>query len=117
MGVVENAKEIADFVQKLGNIELYRKIVELEGQILDLTREKRDLEQRVEELGALLATKHEIRFSPPFYYADGDPTPFCPRCWEADKKAIHLEGPHHVMAGPRWDCHECKRYYVHPKRE
>ncbi len=43
MGITDNAEEIADLIKKVGDIELYRKIVELEGEIVDLTRQKRSL--------------------------------------------------------------------------
>jgi hypothetical protein len=36
MGIIENAKDIADLIKKAGDIELYRKICALEGEIIDL---------------------------------------------------------------------------------
>ena len=42
MGIVENIKDAADLAKKVGDIELYRKIVRLEGEVMDLTREKHD---------------------------------------------------------------------------
>ncbi|HET9181109.1 MAG TPA: hypothetical protein VFP59_03170 [Candidatus Angelobacter sp.] len=48
MGVVDNVKEVADIVQKMGNIELYRKIVHLEGAVMDLTRELRGRRSELE---------------------------------------------------------------------
>jgi hypothetical protein len=35
MGVVENMKEVADLIKKIGDIELNRKIVNLEGELID----------------------------------------------------------------------------------
>lgn len=47
----------------------------------------------------------DLFFTPPLYYANNDKTPFCPRCWEKDKNAIH------VILGERghYYCPECKR--------
>jgi len=39
MGIIDNAKELADLLKAAGNTELYRKIVELEGEIIELTRQ------------------------------------------------------------------------------
>lgn len=50
MGAVENVKEIADLIGKFHDIELNRRILKLEEQVLDLTRDKRRAEEKVEEL-------------------------------------------------------------------
>ena len=34
MSIIANAKEITELVKKLDDIELYRKIMELEGEII-----------------------------------------------------------------------------------
>jgi hypothetical protein len=91
MGVVENLRDVADLVKKAGEIELYKKIVAAEDEVRDLTREKRRLEDEVEELRHALRFKEEVNFQAPFYYQKaGDQTPYCPRCWEADKRAVHV---------------------------
>ena len=70
MSIITNAKEIADLVKKLGDVELYRKIIELEGEIIDLTRLNRTLEERVEELSSFLKIKNDMRFEAPFYFCN-----------------------------------------------
>jgi len=80
MSILENMKEVADLVKKIGDVELYRKIVELEGEVVELTRSKRLLEQQVEELEAQAAFKKKLSFRKPFYFAEGDDVPYCPRC-------------------------------------
>lgn len=37
MGPLENIKEVADLIKKAGDIELYRKIAESEGEVIELT--------------------------------------------------------------------------------
>jgi hypothetical protein len=111
MGVLENAKEVADLIKKVGDIELYRKIVALEGEILDLTREKRQAEQKAEELERILSLKKELVFEEPFYWFTGDKTPFCAACWDSKSATVHLK---HVPGGldTRWDCPVCKQTFV-----
>lgn len=112
MGIVENIKDAADLAKKVGDIELYRKIVHLEGEVMDLTREKRQAEQKVEELQKQLALKAKMTFNQPFYYQDGDSVPFCPRCFEKDVQAVHVILKSTGDERIRWDCPECKQMYL-----
>jgi hypothetical protein len=106
MSLIENLKEAADLAKKLGNIDLYKKIVELEGEIIEVTRQKLHLESKVEELQKQLSLKARMSFSQPFYCQEGDPVPFCPRCYEKEtiagagrlqRRGLRQEG----MAVPR----------------
>jgi hypothetical protein len=117
MGIIDNVREIADLVKKAGDIELYRKIVKLEGEVIELTREKRVLEEQIQQLQLQLEMAKKLTFRAPFYYAPPDEVPFCPRCWETDKKAIHLTGPLQVIAGTRYDCPECRRNHISDRHE
>lgn len=114
MGIVENAKEIANLVKKAGDIELYRKIVELEEEIIELTRQNRQLEEKCDELEELLNTNERMHYDDPFYFQDGDEVPFCASCWENGKHAHHLTN-HHYYKGV-WLCQICGSKYV-PKRK
>lgn len=112
MGILDNIKEVADLAKKVGDIELYRKIVDLEGEVMDLTREKREAEQKVEDLQKQLTLKAKMTFKQPFYYQDGDDVPFCPRCFEKDAQAVHAILYSGSDTQRRWDCPECKRMYL-----
>jgi hypothetical protein len=90
MGVIDTIKEVGDIVKKAGDIDLYRKIVHAEGEIIELTRQLRAAENRILGLEETLKFKDKLSFKTPFYYAEGDSVPFCPKCWEADKKAVHM---------------------------
>jgi hypothetical protein len=111
MGIVENIKDAADLAKKVGDIELYRKIVHLEGEVMDLTREKRQAEQKIEDLQKQLALRTRMTFKQPFYFQDGDPVPFCPRCYEKDTVAVHLFPGINRADLVRWDCPDCKQQF------
>ena len=34
MGIIDNAKEVADLIKKIGDVDLYKKIVDLQSQIV-----------------------------------------------------------------------------------
>jgi len=112
VGVIENMKDIADLIKKAGDIELYRKIVESEGEVIELTRENRRLEEKVSELEKTLALQKKMVHKPPFYYQEGDPTPFCAACWETKKLAVHVIFSHDNDRETRWDCPTCKQMFL-----
>jgi hypothetical protein len=82
MDIIGNVKEIADLEKKYNDMEFYRKIVEREGEVIELTRLNRQAEQDIEVLKRQLALKKKMAFKQPFYYQDEDKVPFCPRCFE-----------------------------------
>jgi len=117
MGAIDNVKEVAKLVKDLGNMELYRQILDLQGEIMELTQENREMQNRVHELEKTLNQVKQMKFQPPFYYIEGDPVPHCPRCWEVDRRAVHFLEPVKVMAGTRYDCPQCKTMIIHPRSQ
>lgn len=113
MSIISNAKEIADLIKKIGDIELYRKIVELEGEIIELTRTNHNLGLQLGALSKTLELKQKLSFKAPFYYAEDDPVPYCPKCWESESKAIHLvnEGYFEDHNQTQFSCVPCKHSY------
>ena len=105
MSIIANAKEIAELVKKLGDVELYRKIIELEGEIIELTREKREFEDEVIRTKTLLVKTHEMIWKKPFYFVEGDETPYCAPCWETNKVQVHLKETGTLMEA--WKCPNC----------
>lgn len=112
MGVVENLKDAAELLQKAGQIELYKKISAAEDEVRELNREKRRLEDKVEELERALKFKDEVQFDPPFYrLKQGDTTPYCANCWEKTRHAVHVVLQFRDTDLTRWTCPACKTDY------
>jgi hypothetical protein len=116
LSILENTKEIAELVKKLGNIDLYRKIVELEGEIIEVSRQKLQLEQKVDQLEKSVRVRVQMRFKAPLYYQESDNIPFCPTCFEKDGLATHLLDYgifNSAQKGPRgqWYCMCCENTF------
>jgi hypothetical protein len=75
MDILGNVKEIADLAKKYNDIEFYRKIDHLEGEVIELTRQNRQAEQRIKKLQEQLTLKVKMSFKEPSYYQDGDTVP------------------------------------------
>jgi hypothetical protein len=95
MGVVENVKDVAELIKKFGDIELNRRILKLEEEVLDLSRDKRRAEKKVEELEAMLKVRKQIIFRDPHYFvvnengtSDG---PYCSIHWDRDQKLARMQ--------------------------
>ncbi|HAN56315.1 MAG TPA: hypothetical protein DCQ77_09080 [Betaproteobacteria bacterium] len=109
MSIITNAKEIADLVKKLGNVDLYRKIVELEGEIIELSGQNNHLVERTRELEQALKTKEALVFSKNVYWLGGEESrdgPYCQRCYDVTGKLVRLQ-----PWDNQWACFECKHYY------
>ena len=114
MNLIERVKELASLIQKVGDIDLYSKIVGLQTEVVKLSSRNVELEQKCSELEAELRRKKSLRHNRSLYYADNDPLPFCPHCWETSEKLVHLFGPAPLMepGGEMWECHACNNDYV-----
>jgi hypothetical protein len=112
MGAVENIKDIADLVKKFNDIELNRRILNLENEVLDLSRDKRRGEERIEELERALKFSKELVLRDGFYWAQGDNTGFCTACWDAKRLAVHVKRLPLPVNHCRYQCPHCQALYA-----
>lgn len=112
MSVIDNAKELAALIQKLGNTDLYRRIVELEGEIIELTREKHELDQRLAVQDKHAEIIKTLRFDSPFYVSQDKQELFCARCIESCQCAVHVVKTNKIERWRYWMCPECKTEYI-----
>jgi len=102
-------KDIVELVKKGATLEAQEKIMELREGAIELQEENLALREQVKDLRQQLDLKGKMTFKHPYYFMEGDPKPFCAKCWEHDGKAIHLlgDGGHREF----WNCPVCKEVY------
>ncbi len=101
MGVVESVKDAVKIIQQMDNLDLYRTLLDLQAQVMDLVDENRELESRLEVRDELAFDQNAYWRSTPGKRREG---PFCSRCWDFEGKLVRLL--HYGGASPR--CPQCK---------
>lgn len=111
MDILTRTKELAALVKKVGDIELYEKIVSLQSDIVDLSGERFKLLEKCKVLEEQLAFRTRLTYKHPYYIADGtDRGPFCAVCWDVSKLAVHLLGPEPQLR--TMFCPNCKNRFA-----
>jgi len=89
MGVLDEVKSIASLIQKIDNIELYRKILDLQAEIFKLVEENTGLKHKVADLERTKVIASELRFERDAYWRGAD-GPFCSNCWDNHQGLIRM---------------------------
>jgi hypothetical protein len=93
MGLYEGIKDVAKIIQQADNIELYKQLIELSAQALDMQNEisrlstentqlkkSKDIESRIERhIEPILTLKD-----------DSSQIVYCSHCWDYDRKLIQV---------------------------
>jgi len=103
MGIIENVKEAVAIVQRIDNLDLYRKILDLQAEVTALVEENNALKRR-------LSVAEDLVFRENSYWRTNGDGPFCCRCWDADSKLIRLI----VQSGFKPHCPNCGNYFGSP---
>ena len=99
----------ADF--KLQIADLLLSLADVKASMAYLKEIVEEKQQRINELEDIVHKIDTLNYKEELYYQEGDLQPFCPRCFEADKKAIHLLHTGFGRIGNKWRCPECTQLY------
>lgn len=123
MAFYEGFKDAISLAREYKNMDLYEKILELQAQTNELEEESiqksKTIVKKEEEIKRL---KEKLKFQEKIdydkktncYYSINEEgktvgVPYCSRCWEKDKLAIHLVDDRN----PKYKrCPECKTVYT-----
>ena len=104
MSIISDVKEIVELIKKIDDAELFRKIVKLEGEVIELTKETRELQEK-------LKIQDELNWDGRIYWLikkDGSKDgPFCQVCKDRDEKLTRLQS-----AVDKWHCLICKSFFA-----
>ena len=94
MGLYEGIKDVAKVIQQADNIELYRQLIDLSAQALDMQNEISRLSIENAELKKLRDIENQIkRHNEPYITLNDDDSQilYCSRCWDYEKKLIQVK--------------------------
>lgn len=109
--IKDSGATLAAAEQKLKLAELIEALADAKMAMADLKGELQSKNEEVERLKRDAEERKTLVHNGLFYTKEGDPTPFCPRCFESDGKVIHLS-PETTNGGLRWRrCAECEENF------
>lgn len=110
---LDTLRQIREMVKRSNDPELLKLILTLQRSIFALESDNLKLNTALTSLKRDLASREKMHMRPPFnyYFRDGDDVPFCPVCWENERKAIHLSPPDSFDGEIRRECRVCRRTY------
>ena len=116
MAFYEALKDAISIAQKSDNIDLYRKLLDLSQDALDmqdtiykLTRENQELKAKNEELTTAASLENDLELQSGGYLirlsekANGKTTRYCAACWQNTKKLM----PYVRSIGAAYQCSNC----------
>ncbi|MBQ7710776.1 MAG: hypothetical protein IJT39_03005 [Bacteroidales bacterium] len=109
MSLYEGLKDVAKVVQQADNVELYRQLIDLCEQALDLQAKIRELTEENAELKKKHNLEERIQRHKELYITlEGEDCDifFCSHCWDNDRKLIQLEKSYGESTCPQchWSC-------------
>ncbi|MBX9677307.1 MAG: hypothetical protein K2X38_01000 [Gemmataceae bacterium] len=114
-GALGTAAKIKEIAEKTKNIELQEVVIELRSKLLDAKQEGLTLREENERLNAevsRLSALPEVQFRSGLYYKKvGNEGPFCPGCYDAKAKLVHLTDISIMEFGAKWQCPSCQQPY------
>ena len=117
MSIIDDIKSIAKTIQQADNIELYQKILNVQGEALEVVEQNNKLRDENRELKEKLKIKENLKHERNSYWLESDGKndgPFCSRCCDVDKNLVRL----HPCGNPAYyDCPNCKSGSVLVKPE
>jgi hypothetical protein len=118
MGIIQDSLDLAKIAGKLANPELLERVTKLNEEVLELSAQNVELQRRVfalekelEELSQKLTVVGETERRHGHVYLKGDTTPHCSRCFDVNRKMVHLVSTRLPQIGMNAICPECKTIY------
>ena len=113
MGLYDSFKDVLSVAQKADNIELYKQLLDLSAQALDLQNENARLVTENTELKRIRVLEDDLEYYPIPYLTRKSDTKeiyYCAACWASKKALVPLQRVHQG----KYQCGLCKTY-IHEK--
>jgi regulator of replication initiation timing len=113
MSILDNAKQIAEAVHDIQNLELYQRVLALHSDIIGMVEDNLALRSEVADLKKKLEIKGRLRVEATdrlLYYLEQEngerDGPFCTVCYDIDSKLVRAE----PWSDGRYVCRFCNKF-------
>lgn len=116
MGMIEDIREAVKIVQQIDNIELYKKLLDLQAEALEFAEQLKNKDKRIEELERALELKGKLVIRNSAYFSVDDngqivDGPFCTKCFDVDHIMCRIVRD--VPEGRKWvRCQKCNKPFT-----
>lgn len=93
MGLYEGIKDVASVIQKADNLELYRNLLDLSAQALEMQSQINNLSIENKQLKEKIELEHKICRHKELYVTleNDNLILYCAHCWDSERKLIQLK--------------------------
>lgn len=122
MGILQDSLQVMKIAARLANPELLERVTALNEQVVELSSKNVELQERAFGLDRELQQAYEklrligeVERRDNFVYLKGETAPSCPRCFDVDRKIVHIIETREPKIGIHPLCPECKTNFgVYP---
>ena len=106
MGLIESIKTVAEVLQKADNIPVYKEVINLQKDAIELVEENNQLKREIKQYKDILDIRGQIIYDKNAYWLPVEKTkdgPYCSKCWDDENKLIRLNHSN----GQNYNCPKC----------
>lgn len=115
MSIVQDSLELVKIAGQIANPELVERVMKLNAQVIDLSAQNLEFQQRMFQLESELQRSQdklkligEVERRGGFIYRKDATEPCCSRCFDVDRKLVHIVVTRTRDMGIHATCPECK---------
>jgi hypothetical protein len=115
MGIVQDSLEVVKLAGKFANPEMVQRVTKLNEQVLELSSRNVEFQQWIFELEKEIRIANEklhligaVERKRDFIYEIGHTEPCCPRCYDVDRRLVHIIEGRDAKIGAHPYCPQCK---------
>lgn len=120
MSLIETAKDVVELVQKADNIDLMRKVLQLQQEAMEQQEAIHRLTEELRDARAKLAQREAMSWDHNVYWrgdGKGREGPFCPKCLDGEERIARMANLEADIYGFVWKCPCCNHQVSMPKGE
>lgn len=117
MGLYEGIKDVAKIVQQADNVDLYRKLIDLSAQALEMQNTINNLTQENLQLKQVKSLEDDIERSDKLFVTrksdtNPDKLMYCSKCWDVERKLVQMRKNNGEV-----HCPNCNAYDIYDRSQ